>query len=307
MNEDELISLFYKGHERPVDDCAYLAEHKLLITADSMVEHTHFQLNWTTAEQLAHKLFQINLSDIAASGGDPKWCILQMGFPASFNSSWIQSFSNSFRNQCDSFDCKLIGGDTFRSDNIIFSLTMAGNANQHIQRKAEIGDAIYLTGEIGWSLTGLQYLEGKRILNQYQKQRALKRHLTPNARLDWAQQLRTHSQLHGMMDISDGLLIDASRFAKASNSIFNIYLDKLPKISQLPLTPIEQLSSGEEYELLFTAPTSLDFSFPVHQIGTVQPRCNNNSSMNLQIFEKIDDQQPLDINQINFGYQHFQE
>ncbi|MBW7857388.1 MAG: thiamine-phosphate kinase [Leptonema sp. (in: Bacteria)] len=310
MNEDDIISFLYQEGQRPVDDCAYLADHQLLITADSMVEHTHFQLEWTTPQQLAHKLFQVNLSDIAASGGDPIWCILQMGFPQNFDTGWIQDFANSFRYQCESFNCKLIGGDTFRSDNVVFSITMAGHTTRYIQRQALAGDSIYLTGEIGWSLIGLKYLQAQQSLTEYQKQKALKRHLTPNARLSWSQELRKYSEIHGMMDLSDGLLIDATRFAKAANLVFAIYLDKLPSADQLPLTQLQQATSGEEYELLFTAPPGLSFNFPVRQIGSVLPKSknqNNNSSAYLQLFQNFDDQQPIDLTQLDLGFQHFQK
>ena len=273
LDELQIIDLFFEKSEVPVDDCAYLPETSQIITGDSMVENTHFRLDWHPPELLARKLFQSNLSDVAAGGGDPQWCLLQMGLPGNAEEQFLKRFAAAFREECKENRCKLIGGDTFRNTTYIFSLTMAGRVRRPLQRRARPGDAIYMTGTAGLSLAGMKHLTGEMKLTGSLQKRALERHLAPVARLDLARKLREMPDLHGMMDLSDGLLQDLERFARAAGQRFHLHLHGIPCDDELlPLMPaLERAISGEEYELVFCAPAGLQQApgFDITQIGRV--------------------------------------
>jgi thiamine-monophosphate kinase len=273
LDEVQIINLFFEENDVPVDDCAYLPETSRIITCDSMVENTHFRLQWHPPDLLAKKLFHSNLSDIAAGGGDPEWCLLQVGLPRNMEESFLKQFAASFREECRTYQCALIGGDTFRSNHCTFSVTMAGRVRHPLKRRALSGDAIYMTGTAGLSLAGLKHLTGEWTLGEPLQQKALRRHLAPEARLDMARRLRNLPDLHGMMDLSDGLLQDLERFARAAGLRFHLHLKSIPCDAELAqiMPPVERAVSGEEYELIFCASPDLQRTedFDITQIGRV--------------------------------------
>jgi thiamine-monophosphate kinase len=89
LKEDRIISLFAEAEPTTWDDCARIGN--FLITTDSMVEGNHFRLDWSSPEDLANKLIQVNFSDIASSGGQPKYCLLNLGLSEiSSSQEWIR-------------------------------------------------------------------------------------------------------------------------------------------------------------------------------------------------------------------------
>lgn len=275
LTEEEIIALFFPPGEAPVDDCATM-DDGLVVTGDTMAEGTHFRRDWHPPELLALKAFHSNLSDLAAGGAEPSWCMLQMGIPCDMQPSYLESFARAFRLASASF-CPLIGGDTYRSGTFTLSVTLAGRADPHVRgrpgrrlgRRARVGDALYVTGDLGLSLAGLRHLEGTHLLQGEIQERALQKHLAPQARLDWARHLRKLDVLSGMMDLSDGLAQDTQRFARAADLAFEIDLDQLPVAAGLGMSALDAATSGEEYELLFAAAPGLELPFPARHIGTV--------------------------------------
>lgn len=297
FTEEQIIELFFPAGSAPKDDCAFVQESGTIVTCDSMAEETHFRSEWHPPASLARKLFQSNLSDLAAGGADPSWCLLQLGIPSRLDESFLTEFAGAFRDECETEHCPLIGGDTYRSNTLTFSVTMAGRGPRPVGRHASPGDALYLTGEVGLSLAGLQYLQGLRPLDGVLREQALKKHLAPTARLAWARELRNRPDLHGMMDVSDGVAQDAERFAGAAGVSFIIFLERLPVFEGLEMSPEEAACSGEEYELLFSAPPGLAFSFPAREIGhTIAPAD--------QPVRFLKNGQPVDL--AIKGFRHFQ-
>lgn len=269
LSEEAIIGLFFLPGEAPRDDCAHLQDG-LVVTGDTMAEGTHFRRQWHPPHLLAEKLFQSNLSDLAAGGAEPAWCMLQLGIPENMEQSYLESFARAFHATSSIF-CPLIGGDTYRSGTFTLSLTLAGHGERSIGRHACANDALYVTGDLGLSLAGLKHLQGGLPLEGEIRNRALQKHLAPTARLQWSRHLRQSDALHGMMDVSDGLAQDLERFARAAGYRFRVDLDCLPVAEGLDMAPEEAATSGEEYELLFAAPPDLHFPFPARQIGTVDP------------------------------------
>ncbi|MCR9141544.1 MAG: thiamine-phosphate kinase [bacterium] len=209
MRESDIIALFFSRADRsgvPQDDCARIdAQH--IVTTDAVVEGTHFRRDWSGPEDLAIKLWNVNLSDIAASGGDPDWCLLNLGLPANIGDDWLRAFARQFRRECERDGGRLVGGDTFRSSQITLSLTLAGSLwrsdeatdYRYLDRAGGApGDAIYVTGAPGLSLLGYELLLGADARNSSGASRAAK--TTQNSDIglsNIAQALREQSARRG--------------------------------------------------------------------------------------------------------------
>jgi thiamine-monophosphate kinase len=297
VREEDIIDLFYPDTAADLDDCARVEDDRI-VTTDALVEGTHFRLDWSSPEDLAVKLWAVNLSDIAASGGEPDWCVLSLGLPPTIEPDFLRRFAAALRAELRRDDCRLVGGDTFRAPVLLLSLTLSGRLERsprepprYLGRQgARPGDSLYVSGEPGLSQLGYLYLAGERPPPADPEQdpqylAAVHRHRRPEARLAWARILRRHSEVHAMMDVSDGLYPDLQRLAAASRSLLEIDWRRLPlpavareRVAAHPqssddLTDAQwrelALTSGEELELLFAATPGLTFEFPCTEIGRV--------------------------------------
>jgi thiamine-monophosphate kinase len=278
MDEFSIIELFYNTDDLiPVpepyrDDCALLYD-TILITTDSMAEHTHFIREWSSPEDIAIKLFQMNLSDISASGGAAEWCLLNLGLTRHTDEEFVRRFALELRRQVKAAGCRLVGGDTFRSDSLHFTLTVGGRVRKrHMMRMGGCaGDSLYLTGTIGLALAGYEHLSGKAPIagNPELLRRAVERHLRPAARADWSKTITAREAVHAAMDLSDGLYLDSERLSKANRLRLEIDLDAIPIDEGLRgfMQPERAVLSGEEFEVLFLAEPGIRFEFPCREIG----------------------------------------
>ncbi|MFN3603927.1 MAG: thiamine-phosphate kinase [Leptonema sp. (in: bacteria)] len=272
MKEEKIIRLFTKSNKNfSNDDCEILPVKKnyiSIITGDSLIENVHFKLDWHSPKDLAKKLFQVNLSDIISSGGVPFWCLLQIGLPKLISNDFLYKFSESFLKECKQFNTTLIGGDTFRSQILVLSLTMGGYTKKYIPRKSKPNSYIYATGHFGLSLLGYKILNKELQLPKSLKKIAIKRHLAPKARIDIAKKIYPFAS--SMMDISDGLVQDLTKMAKASGFQFIIRVEKIPihKNFKKYINYEMAIASGEEYELVFTSNKKIKLPF-ITEIGYV--------------------------------------
>jgi len=273
MDESSIIDmLFEKSELNPWDDDCALIEGKFLITTDSMSENTHFRRKWSTPEDLAIKLFHSNLSDISSSGGAAEWCLVNLGIPENIKEESTNIFIKSLVKEASLFHCKIIGGDTFRSESLQLTLTMGGKIKKrHLARKGgKAGDTLYITGNPGLSFLGLKYLSKTiKSLPRELKNMALERHLRPRARMEWALKIAEEKKVHAGMDLSDGIFQDAEKLARASDVGLRIDMDKIPLIQGIEdyLSMEEIISGGEDYEIMFLGQAGLQFPFPVTAIG----------------------------------------
>lgn len=251
------------------DDAAVVApeRNRTLITSDMMVEGVHFDLSFTTFYQLGYKFLAINISDIFAMGGSPKYFTVSLGIPRTFKVTDIKELYSGILNIAKKFKISLIGGDTCASEKgLVLSGTLLGNAKRIVSRRgAEDGDNIYITSSTGDSAMGLYLL---------QKQRKKVRKFTPLS--DGIKLMKKHLlpvpvpmkstvKPTSMIDISDGLLIDLSHICDESNVGALIYKDKIPLSKELKaiakksgIDPLNMaLKGGEDYALLYTAPANL--------------------------------------------------
>jgi thiamine-monophosphate kinase len=272
MKETDIIQKFFKKKLLPQDDC-YLWKQNTLITTDTICEGTHFLHEWSSPEDVAIKLVEVNVSDMVASGGIPELCFLNLGLSAiSQEASWIYRFSKRFRKTLQKYSIELAGGDTYFSLNTNLSLTLLGKTEKYISRSTgQIGDFLYLTGELGYSKLGYKVLKDNLKLPQKAvEKKALKRHLSPQSRFFLAQRLWKFYTVHAMMDITDGLVQDAKKLSSASLLSLEIDIRKIPGYTTTEFLSIDEfLTSGEELELLFLSPDEIDLK-GITKIGKTQ-------------------------------------
>lgn len=240
------------------DDAAHLGD--LVLTTDMIVEGVHF-LTSDPAGDVAWKLVATNLSDLAAKGAAPAGVLL--GYPLG-DDAWDRAFLAGLSAVLDAYACPLLGGDTV-SGGRTFALTALGRSDRRILRSgARSGDALWVTGTIGDAGAGLAIARGApgpdTLLARYRR---------PTPRLAEGQALAPH--VTAMMDVSDGLLLDASRMADASGCAVTIALDAVPLSSAYLAwggTRLAAVTAGDDYELLFALPAGVTPPVPATRIGS---------------------------------------
>lgn len=240
----------HPGAHDLTDDAAHLGD--LVLTKDMIVEGVHFLGNDPPAD-VAWKLVATNLSDLAAKGAEPVGVML--GVPIG-DDAWDRAFLAGLDAVLRSFACPLLGGDTVKLPPHaprLLSLTALGRS-AHAPRRdgAKAGDALWVTGTIGDAGAGLAIARGgdgpAALLNRYRR---------PTPRLAEGQALAP--LVHAMMDVSDGLLIDATRMAAASGLAVTIDLADVPLSEALRTFGHDALTAataGDDYELLFACDTT---------------------------------------------------
>jgi thiamine-monophosphate kinase len=216
------------------DDVAFLppATHGLIVTQDQIIEGTHF-LAEDPLDMIARRLVRRNLSDMIAKGGKPKAAFLSLAWPKSRKRAGMAEFArglgDDLANLCGM--CPLMGGDTSEtSGHLIASLTMMGTptaaSGQPVLRNgAQVGDVVAVTGVIGDSWLGLQARQGT--LSRVLLKNCATFSLAP-CPPDVAMADLIGRYAHAAIDISDGLILDASYIAKASGVAITLHLDKVP-------------------------------------------------------------------------------
>lgn len=239
------------------DDTAVLevAAGRLVLTSDTMVEGVHYRAH-DPADSIGWKIAAVNLSDLAAKGARPAGCLLN--YALSGDAGWDRAFLAGLNDALARFAMPLLGGDTVampmgapRS----LTLTAIGRAppNVPLRTGARPGDNLWVTGSIGGAGFGP---DGEP--------RDLARYLRPAPRLAEGQAIAPFAT--AMMDVSDGLLIDARRMAEASGVALAIDLDTIP-LALPDLDPIAAATAGDDYELIFTLPADTAPPVPATRIG----------------------------------------
>lgn len=270
MGEFDLIERYFKrpGHQADVgigDDCAIWtprAGHQLAISTDMLVEGRHF-LSTVDPARLGHKSLAVNLSDLAACGATPKVFLLSLAMPRA-DEAWLAGFSQGLFALADAHGCELIGGDTTQGP-LNISITVMGEvpAQQAILRSgAKAGDDLYVSGHLGDARLALEAFRGQISLPQAIWEAARLRMETPTPRVALGQALRGVAT--AMADISDGLLGDLGHILRASQVGACIdWPASQGLLAASAIWPCPEtfamtcvLTGGDDYELVFTAPTS---------------------------------------------------
>jgi len=232
----------------PGDDCAVFrpkgSPSDWLITTDMVIENVHFRPKSHPAGSIGHRALARGLSDIAAMGGAPRFCLLSLALADWTDGRWVDGFLRGFGALAARFATILAGGDLARAALTACDVVVVGEVarGQALRRDgARPGDEIYVSGRLGGSACGLRLGRG----------RAWRRHLLPEPRLGLGRLLAGKCGATAAMDLSDGLSLDLHRLALASGLAAS--LDREPP--RFPGATLEEaFHGGEDYELLFTVP-----------------------------------------------------
>lgn len=224
----------------------------LVLTHDMLVERVHF-LPDDPPPDVAWKLLAVNLSDLAAKGARPLGVLL--GFPLG-DSAWDGAFVEGLGTALEAFAVPLLGGDTVTGPRVL-GLTAVGEARGPVPSRsgAQAGDRLWVSGTIGDAGAGLRVLKGELGAEAT----LVERYRRPRPRLALGEALAP--LVSAMMDVSDGLLIDARRMAEASGAAVEIALGALPLsdayrslVGNDRPARLAAATAGDDYELLFAAP-----------------------------------------------------
>ena len=248
---------------------------ELVFTHDVLACGVHY-LPSDPPSDIAWKLLAVNLSDLAAMGAAPAGVLMGLGLSAAEDDDWRDAFTTGLGRALQHFGVALWGGDTVNGlAAAVLGLTAIGHIDpgQALSRSgAQPGDDVWVSGTIGDAGLGLATAQGNAPVDKY----LLNRFRRPEPRLALGRALVGIAT--ACMDISDGLLIDADRMARASNVSLSIDL------AAMPLSPaaaartvnnadrIARATAGDDYELLFTAPPGVTIDagkIPITRIGIV--------------------------------------
>jgi thiamine-monophosphate kinase len=235
-----LAELERRGLARGIEnDAAELADG-LVVTQDALVEGVHFRLDWISWRDLGWRAAAVNLSDLAASGAEPDGLVVSLALSAG---TVVEDVLELYEGMAET-GVPVIGGDTSRADQLILSVTALGRSDRVPGRAgARPGDRLVVTGPLG--AAGAAFREH--------------RYVRPPLRLAEGRALAAHAT--AMLDLSDGLSVDARHLADRSGCRLVIDLDR---VRLAPGARLEDLGFGEDYELLATVPEPADDH---HEIG----------------------------------------
>ena len=241
------------------DDGAILAPdtgRELIVVIDTLVEGVHFPADILPAD-LGYRAVAVNLSDIAAMGGRPRWMTLALTL-VDADETWVSDFAAGLHEAAAECGVALVGGDLTRGSSTVATVQITGDveAGRAIHRSgAEVGDTVFVSGTLGDAAAGLELLSmGKP--DEFLSRRFLR----PRARIELGQSLVGVAS--AAIDISDGLYGDLQKMLDASGVGAEIDVSTLPLSDALrSLCDADAqrqfaLSGGDDYELCFTAPAA---------------------------------------------------
>lgn len=293
-HEDELIRLaleklgeaaegFLAGPREEDAAVFEVGGERFVLTCDTLFEGVHFRREWCPPPDLARKALWVNLSDVAAMAGEPICALFSLALPKELSMGWLEAFYEGLREAAEDFGVRVAGGDIVRSPGpVAVSGFLLGRCKRPILRSgASPGDVLAVTGFLGASRAGLEVLErfckfhearlsgdeeraereAVRRLSLGEVEELVEAHLRPKPRIREAKVLSACGA-RAMMDLSDGLALDARRMARASKVKLTIELERIPLHPAARIfAKLEGLSplvfaaeGGEDYELLVSLP-----------------------------------------------------
>jgi thiamine-monophosphate kinase len=261
------------------DDCALLtprAGEELAVTTDLSIEGRHFRLNWHQPEAVGHRVLARGLSDLAAMGARPVAAFLSLGLPRSLivaasgrshtrSRIWVQRFLDGFLALAMAHNTPLAGGDLAESTVVVADIVLVGavpRGRALLRSGAKPGDLLCVTGALGGAAAGLARLAElaspahptpPRIPTKLEA--LLAPHLYPQPRIAQGLWLQRRGLASAALDLSDGLSTDLAHLCEESGVAAEVDAVSLPIHSAA--TFVQALHGGEDYELLFTAPSSV--------------------------------------------------
>ncbi len=221
-----LAELEQRGLARQIGNDAAQLGDGLVVTQDALVEGVHFRLDWLTWLELGFRAAAVNLSDLAASGAEPEGLVIALAIPGHTSLDNVLELYEGLNEP----GVPVIGGDTSRADCVILSVTALGRSERVPGRGgAEPGDLLVVTGALGAGGAAFR-----------------RQHFAPPP-IRLAEGVELARRANALLDISDGLAVDAGHIAARSGVRCVVELDRVPLAEGAEL---EDLGFGEDYELL---------------------------------------------------------
>ncbi|WP_435736425.1 thiamine-phosphate kinase [Cellulosimicrobium sp. PMB13] len=279
----------------PGDDCAVVAapDGRYVVSTDVLVEDRHFRRRWSSGYDVGWRAAVQNLADIASMGARPAALVVSLVMPGDLPVDWVTGLARGLAAACTPVGAAVVGGDLSGGDQVVVAVTVHGDLEGRapvLRSGARPGDVVALAGTLGHAAAGLDLLEIGR------PEAALTdAYLRPDPPLA-AGPRAADAGATAMMDVSDGLLRDAGRIARASGVRIDLTGSALdPDRAELRRSALvaaaegvsEQavaagtdgwrvvvddwvLSGGEDHALLATFPGGTDLPAPFRAIGSVQ-------------------------------------
>jgi len=252
------------------DDCAIVrppANRDLVFTTDFVLENRHFTLDTHSPAEIGHKALARSLSDLAAMGAEPLFCLVSLAMPSEISARFVPQFYKGLLDLAHKHDVSLAGGDLASFPQVAADVMCCGTVAKNkafLRGAAKPNDFIYVTGFLGYSALGFRLKAGP----------AWDRHRRPVPRIEAALELRQLG-IRCAMDISDGLSLDLARLCTESKVSAELVSTLLPLAPHATLD--DALHGGEDYELLFTASSHKKIpktiaGIPVSMIGRIRPQ-----------------------------------
>lgn len=251
------------------DDCAALAvagEDFLLWTVDTLIEGVHFDLAYFSLPQLGRKALAVNLSDIAAMGGEPLYALLSLGWPRHRDVTGALALGEGLAQAAQEYGVAVIGGDTVASPgSVMVTLSLLGRVprDEMLTRQgARVGDRLYVTGPLGEAAAGLEILQRGLAPDSELHSTLCDAHLAPRPQLQAGRVLASQKLATALIDLSDGVATDLGHVCRASRVGARVPAATAPvsarvkaAAADLGVDPLDlALKGGEDYQLLFTSP-----------------------------------------------------
>ena len=264
------------------DDAAVIASGRddaVVISTDSLLEGVDFDLTYFPLKHLGYKAVTVGVSDILAMNATPEQIMISLGISSKLPVEALKDLYEGIEFACKELGVDMVGGDTSASmTGLVINITTIGRAKRKAisyRSGAEFNDLICITGDLGSAYMGLSLLEReKRVLRDVENpepkfegyEYLLQSYLKPRARKDIIELLSEEGIVPtSMIDISDGLASEVLQICKASKCGARIYLNRIPIAKQtsalaeeMHVDPvIAALNGGNDYELMFTVPLSM--------------------------------------------------
>jgi thiamine-monophosphate kinase len=223
----------------------------LVASVDSAVEDVHFRRGWLTAWEIGYRAAAAALSDLAAMGASPIGMLLAFAIPDSWRHDLLE-IAEGAGEVATRWHAPILGGNTTRGRELSITTTVLGSVYGPLARDAvKPGDRLYVTGRLGASGAALRAL----LANADVDSRHREKFARPQPRVFEARWLAARGAT-AAIDVSDGLVADLGHLAAASGVRIELDLDHIPVVEGV--TPKDAAASGEEYELVVSAPEPLD-------------------------------------------------
>lgn len=273
----------------PGDDAAVLrgGAGQRAWSVDRQREGTHFESCWLSRGETGHRAVTIASSDIWAMGAEPRWVLCALELPAGLPVTEFEELIRGLRDGAREAGAEIVGGDVGLADTLGLVTTVGGEfapgGEPLLRSGARLGDELWVVGDLGWAAAGRALLAtGKAVVDEHEAScvAAFRRPRTPAAFCRWA---AVAPEVHGMMDISDGLGIDVHRLCEESRVGAEVNGDTLADAvppsaaAAAGSTSLElALCGGDDYAMLCAispgaggAVAAAAAGFPVRRIGLV--------------------------------------